>query len=619
MVMNKMREWTKWIMVITALAFVALMVFEWGMDASGQSAVAMGGGEMGRVNGDPISYESWRPAYQLLYDRRQEAQARPLTSAEARALEDETWEQLISQVLVRQELERRDITVSDEEVRQAARLAPPAEFRNDPAFQTDGEFDLQKYHQYLASPAVDPRLLAQLEAYYRERIPQSKLLQQLSTGVFVSDAELWTEYRDRNETAEVEYVVIDPAEVVADERVEITDDAIARYYREHREDFREPASARIRVVAVDKSPMAADTAAALERARELRREILEGGDFAEIAMRESADEISAERGGSLGTFQRGDMVPVFDQAAFAQPMGEVGEPVLSPFGYHVIEVTERDGDTASARHILVPIELTFESEDRVLAQVDSLADLVENMSLDSAAARLGLSPRQATITTQQPVVPGLGPLDEAVDWVFEDPESDEVPVSPDFENDQVYYLVELISKQEEGVPPLNAVAGRIRAVLTAERRAELARGEAERLLERARAAGGLEALEADGFQMQRAGPFTRLDFVPGLGQATPAVGAAFGLPIGTVGGPFEAAGDRLALLRAVAREPADRAQWESQKDLQRARTSQQREQAMVTAYLNDLRDEARIDDNRDAVLRPPQSEQGLRGGLFGGG
>lgn len=618
MVMNKMREWTKWIMVITALAFVALMVFEWGMDASGQSAVAMGGGEMGRVNGDPISYESWLPAYQMLYDRRQEAQGRPLTSAEARALEDETWEQLISQVLVRQELERRDITVSEEEIRQAARIAPPAEFRSNPMFHTDGAFDLDKYHRYLASPAVDPRLLAQLEAYYRDRIPQSKLLQQLSTGVFLSDAELWTEYRDRNETAEVEYVVIDPGEVVADERVEVTNEAVASYYREHREDFREPASARIRVAAIDKTPTAADTAAALERARELRQEIVDGGDFAEVAIRESADEVSAQQGGSLGTFQRGDMVPVFDQAAFGQPIGEVGEPVLSRFGYHVIEVTERDGDTASARHILVPIELTFESEDRVLAQVDSLADLVENMSLDSAAARLGLSTREATITTEQPVVPGLGPLDEAVDWVFEDPESDEIPVSPDFENDQVYYLVELLGEQEAGVPPLDAVEDRIRAVLTTERRAELARREAEALLQRARAAGGLEALEADGFPVERAGPFTRLDFVPDLGQATPAVGAAFGLPIGTVGGPFEAARNRLVLLRTVAREPADRAQWESQKDLQRARASQQREQAVVTAYLNDLREEARIVDNRDAVLRPADTEQGLQGGMFGG-
>jgi peptidyl-prolyl cis-trans isomerase D len=615
MVMNKMREWTKWIMVLTALAFGALMFFEWGMDASGQSAVAMGGGEMGRVNGDPISYESWVPTYQNLYDQRQEAQGRPLTSAEARQIEDETWEQLISQVLVRQELERRDIDVSDEEIRQAARFAPPAQLRNDPLFQTEGQFDLNKYHGYLASPAADPRLLAQLEAYYRERIPRAKLLQQLSTGVFLSDAELWTEYRDRNETAEVEYVIIDPADVVAEARVGVSDDDVARYYRDHREEFREPASAEIKVAAIDKTPTAVDTAAALERIEGLRQEILEGADFADVATRESADPVSAQDGGNLGSFTRGRMVPAFDQAVFSQPVGEVGEPVLSQFGYHIIEVTERDGDTASARHILIPVELTFESEDRVLAQVDSLADLVEDMALDSAAARLGLSTRTVTLRADQPVVPGLGPLDEAVDWVFDDPESDEIAVSPDFENDRVYYVVEVVSEQPEGIRPLEAVAESIRTRLADERRLELARGEAETMLQRALAGGGLEALE--GFDVQRAGPFTRLDFVPDLGQATQSIGGAFGLPVGTIGGPFEASGGRLALIRPVARESADRAQWESQKDLQRARASQQREQAIVTAYLNDLRESARIDDNREAVLRPADTGQGLGGGLFG--
>ncbi|HSM34872.1 MAG TPA: SurA N-terminal domain-containing protein [Longimicrobiales bacterium] len=618
MVMNKMREWTKWIMVLTALAFGALMFFEWGMDASGQSALAMGGGEMGRVNGDPISYEAWLPAYQLLYDQRQEASGRPLTSAEARQIEDETWEQLISQVLVRQELARRDIDVSDEEIRQAARFAPPASLRNDPLFQTDGQFDLNKYHQYLASPAVDPRLLAQLEAYYRDRIPQAKLLQQLATGVWVSDAELWVAFRDRNETAEVEYVVVDPAEVIADGRVEVSDDEVARYYRDHREDYRDAASAQIKIAAIDKTPTAVDTAAALERVAALRQEILEGADFADVATRESADPVSAQVGGDLGSFTRGQMVPAFDQAVFTQPVGELGEPVLSQFGYHLIEVTERDGDTANARHILIPIELTFESEDRILALVDSLADLVEDMPLDSAAARLDLATRVATIRADQPVVPGLGPLDEAVDWVFEDPESEEVPVSPDFENDLVYYVVEIVSQQPEGVRPLEAVADGIRARLVAERRTDLARAEATTMLERARSGGGLEALAGDGLEVRTAGPFTRMDFVPDLGQATQAIGASFGLPLGSIGGPFDAAGGRLVLLRAVAREAADRAQWEAQKDLQRARAAEQRQQAIVSAYLNDLREAADIDDNREAVLRPPDTgQQGLGGGLFG--
>ena len=66
--MKQMRENTKWIMLITALAFVALMVFEWGMDMSGRSAGALTGGELGRVNGVPITYGEFSEVYRDLYE-----------------------------------------------------------------------------------------------------------------------------------------------------------------------------------------------------------------------------------------------------------------------------------------------------------------------------------------------------------------------------------------------------------------------------------------------------------------------------------------------------------------------------------------------------------------------
>jgi hypothetical protein len=67
--MQDLREKTKIIMIVVALAFVGLMVFEWGMDISGQSA-AVQTGELGRVNGEPISYQAYTVAYQELYQQR---------------------------------------------------------------------------------------------------------------------------------------------------------------------------------------------------------------------------------------------------------------------------------------------------------------------------------------------------------------------------------------------------------------------------------------------------------------------------------------------------------------------------------------------------------------------
>lgn len=73
----------------------------------------------------------------------------------------------------------------------------------------------------------------------------------------------------------------------------------------------------------------------------LKTEIEEGADFAEIA-RQHSNCPSGSRGGDLGRFGRGMMVPEFDAVVFSAAVGEVQGPVKTQFGYHLIEVTSRD-------------------------------------------------------------------------------------------------------------------------------------------------------------------------------------------------------------------------------------------------------------------------------------
>ncbi len=77
-----------------------------------------------------------------------------------------------------------------------------------------------------------------------------------------------------------------------------------------------------------------------EQCNELKTAIQNGADFAEVA-REHSSCPSSRDGGNLGTFGRGMMVPEFDQVVFSAPVGEVQGPVKTQFGYHLVEVTER--------------------------------------------------------------------------------------------------------------------------------------------------------------------------------------------------------------------------------------------------------------------------------------
>ena len=126
------------------------------------------------------------------------------------------------------------------------------------------------------------------------------------------------------------------------------DDTAARaFYNSHKEDFEE-VTARHILIRFQGSPAPLrqgqkeiSETEALQKAKDLRAKIIAGAKFAEVAQAESDDTGSGASGGDLGSFTKGRMVPEFEKAAFSQPVGEVGEPVRSQFGYHIILVEKR--------------------------------------------------------------------------------------------------------------------------------------------------------------------------------------------------------------------------------------------------------------------------------------
>ena len=600
--MQQMRENTKWIMLITALAFVALMVFEWGMDASGRSADAMTGGVVGSVNGDAVTYQEYMETYRQLYEQAQQQRQGTISQAENRQIEDQAWDQVVMDRLIQQELADRGLGATEQEVLSAARYSPPPEFQQAEAFRTDGQFDLSKYHQFLSSPSADPQLLRNLESYYRRVIPRSKLFQQVGSAAVVTDGELWRQYQERNETAQIRFMALDPRQLVSQGEVTVSERDIAAYYNENRENFERPARAEVRIVGIDKRPTAADTAAALERAREVRQEIMEGADFAQVAGRESVDEASAAMGGSLGTIQRGQTVPPFEEAVWDAPVGEVTEPVLTQFGYHLIRVDSRTEEQAEASHILIPIEQSIDAEDAMLAQVDSLEAMVERMSLESAAEELGLNLRTTQINPLMPTVPGIGPIEDGVDWVFQDQPVTE-DASPVFENAQNFYILELVEREEARPLTLEEATPTIRTILTTRQQRERTRDIGRQAIDRLEDGASLEeAAEAVGAQVRTAGPFTRLDFVPGVGSRNAAIGAAFGLDIGETSGLLETP-NGFYVVEVTDRTEASREAWQAQLEQQRQQAIASLQSQRLNQFLEALREEADVVDQRNQVLQ----------------
>jgi peptidyl-prolyl cis-trans isomerase D len=599
--MRQLRENTKWIMLITALAFVGLMVFEWGMDATGRSGAQAAGGEIGRVNGQSITYEEYMRAYQDLYQQQQAAMNAAPTAVMNRQIEEAAWDQLVTQLLLQQELRRRGMQVTDQEIREAALYAPPPDLMEVPAFQTDGQFDPAKYQQFLASPAADQQFLQQLETYYRTMIPRSKLFFQATAGLHVTDGQLWRMWRDARETATVQYLAFNPDVLVPEADVTVTDQAIRQYYSRHRENFVRPALANVRYAWLDRTPMQADTALARQQAEEYRQAIVAGEDFDAVANRAAGGLMADPLRTSDVTLVRGQAPGPVEDAVFVTPAGQVAGPVLSPAGFHVIRVESRRADTAQARQFVVAIGLSEEREDQLLEQVDALERDADALGLEQAAARHGLQVMSGELSPAMPFLPTLGSVEEGIDWVFDDATAGEV--SPVFETERAFYVFELVSRRDEGVLSLQEATPTIRAILIRQAKVERARqilGDAER---RARAGEPLEPIGAQfNVAAQQAGPFSRGDFVPGLGRLNSAIGAAFGLRPGQTS-PIVEAEQQLFLVRTVAREDASRSEWQAQADEQRARVIQAMAEVRWGQYMSALREDAEIIDNRRELGR----------------
>lgn len=130
--------------------------------------------------------------------------------------------------------------------------------------------------------------------------------------------------------------------------VKVDDAALKAYYDSHKGEYEQAKAKHILIrftgsrVPVREGQKELSDSDALAKAVEIKKKLEAGGDFAALAKSESDDTGTGAQGGDLGTFGRGQMVPEFETAAFAQPIGKVGDPVRSAFGYHLIVVDNRD-------------------------------------------------------------------------------------------------------------------------------------------------------------------------------------------------------------------------------------------------------------------------------------
>ncbi|MGH7719381.1 MAG: SurA N-terminal domain-containing protein, partial [Gemmatimonadaceae bacterium] len=234
--LQAMRSAAKYIWLVVFALFVGGFLLYDVSGLAGRQSVTLGT-TLAEVNGVTITNGQFLNASNALINEQQQQSGESLNEDEIRRLRDAAFERLVEDILLQQEIDRRGITVTDEELQQAALYAPPPEFMQNPEFQTEGRFDIEKYQRFMRSPiARQQGILVGLEQYYRNTIPRQKLFDQIASSVYVTDGQLWRAWQDAHDSARVSFVALTP-DAVADSAVAVTDEEIRQYFQAHRDDF----------------------------------------------------------------------------------------------------------------------------------------------------------------------------------------------------------------------------------------------------------------------------------------------------------------------------------------------------------------------------------------------
>lgn len=599
--LQQMRANAIYIWIIVAIAFVGVFLFADMSGLIGQGPVTTST-VVAKVNGEGILYSTWMNTSAQMAQQQEQAQGRGLTLDERRQVDQQAFDELVNDILLQREYDRRGIRVTDAEIVDMAKYSPPPQFQQMPDLQTDGRFDPVKYQRFLASPIAQQQgILASLESYYRTEIPRQKLFAQVAGDVYVSDQRLWTIWQDTHDSATVSYVAFRPAPTASD-RDAVTDAEIRAYYDAHKADFDRPGTAVVSIMSIPRRPTAADTAEALQKMRALREEIVKGAKFDDVARRESDDSASASKGGDLGRSVKGTYVKQFDDAVFSLPVGTLSQPIKTDFGFHLLRVDKRTADTAYVHHILKLVKQGDSAATATDRRADQLAKEAAGATnpeaFDKASKDLGLLISRVGVTEGQPAVYLGRTIPSVSAWAFDGARPGEA--SDLFDDDGGYYVARLDSLHRGGQQPLDVVKDEVRAILARNKALDAAMSPARALAQNA-AKTSLEASAKDaGRPVEKEGPFARSTPVAAFGYISQATGAAFTLPVGKVSEPVRTS-DAVFVLRVDKRTMADSAKWTAQKTVQRLQVESSLREQRVRAFLTNMRKAAKIDDRRAEI------------------
>jgi peptidyl-prolyl cis-trans isomerase D len=580
-----------WILII---AFVATIVFSWGMGGFSEKTKP---GIVGYIEGKEVT----KDFYDKMIEQEMETQERNTGVRPEEGTERETlskvWNSLIEETLIAKEIERRGLTVSDSEI-VGAMLNSPFDFvQSSEYFQTDGSFDRNKYLSFLRDPRNREQVIF-WEQSYRQTLLKQKLIFQVISTVQATSYELRARFEERNVMGQAKYAMFAVDSMKVDSS-EISKQKIEEYYYEHLKDYRVPEKRRIIFAKIDNIASMEDSADVRNLAQEIKQRLNKGEDFGALAF-EHSDHHTAPDSGYLGWMPKLRLEFTSDSLVWLTKVGHYVGPFETRYGIHfylVMDRGKREGELQSELRIL---QLKFlpssDTKDMIANRMESFSQDIKKADFVQTAKAYDLEVDTSGYFEEGEFIPGIGKIRSAVDYAFNNPLGS---TSMNYPLRNGWLVFKLIEIQPAHNRSLEEVQSEIFYTLWNEKKKDLAITKCKEFLqglndktnwEKAAQEKGIPVFETEN-------EFRFNDYVKNVGRDLAFTSVLLRSEVGQLNGPI-AGENGCYLIEITHKTPIDTVVFEEGKLENLQKLNQSKQEMAYKDWLSDLKNKAKIKDLR---------------------
>jgi parvulin-like peptidyl-prolyl isomerase len=387
--MAKMRSLAPAFIITVGALFVLFMVIS---DSNVLEAIGGPVKYIGKVNGKEITFEEFQQALDRQIENLKQQNNQEPTEDQIEQYREQVWEALINQKLIEQLIEKYNLTVSDEEIREEILGENPPDFLKQNFIDSLGNFNRQQYEQAIFDPR-NKEALVQAENFVKQSLLTQKLQSILLASINVGEDEVRRRYIDQYISMEADYILFDVNSIL-DTDVKITDEDLKNYYNKNINLYKQPPQRKLKFVLFPNVASYEDTLVVIKNLQNVLKKAKEpDADFK--ALVEIYSEIPYSKDTLSIQYFNEDALKLFKTAS----PGDVLGPIGTPQGYTIYKyhgTVKSDQQYVRASHILInqygSDEKNLEEANKIyerLIKGEDFAKLAMEYSADPGSAKNG--------------------------------------------------------------------------------------------------------------------------------------------------------------------------------------------------------------------------------------